>query len=372
VLKLAQSKRQNAHDAPSCPLFKFITTEASQGGVIALTTTKITRQHDIVSFSQATACRQILWSDGPWTSREIQPAWEIYYESQGHKPTATCKKCGFKKLCVLTLLTPTEVPPSPPSPPPSWCCLKYVSPEGCVRVQGRRPEPTMTNWGNESKTCASILQDIAEHNRRELVAFCQECWHFTDFQHNKGTIAALELMTKLKIDAHRTASGTQGRLRGALAKYVEHCKAPGPDKCPNELLKTMSDEEFLIVQAWVNEILTLPEKTIDTAHQSLSTINGTISLLHKGGSTNKTSDQRPVVLLNSGYQLLNYIINERLKRIVEQTNVLEPRINGERLNVTRRAHGCMQVGCQQGRGQQSQPSPLNPKRFIHTSKLVKS
>jgi len=30
-------------------------------------------QHDIVSFSQATACRQILWSDGPWTGtgREI-------------------------------------------------------------------------------------------------------------------------------------------------------------------------------------------------------------------------------------------------------------------------------------------------------------
>ena len=55
-------------------------------------------------------------------------------------------------------------------------------------------------------------------------------------------------MTKLKIDAYRTASGTQGRLRGALtsqeiAKYIEYClkpgKAPGPDKCPNELLKTM-------------------------------------------------------------------------------------------------------------------------------------
>jgi len=69
----------------------------------------------------------------------------------------------------------------------------------------------------------------------------------------------------------------------------------------------------------VNEILTLPEKTIDTAHQSRSTMNGTISQLHKGGSTNKTSDQRPVVLVNSGYQMLNYIINERLKRIVEQT-----------------------------------------------------
>jgi len=146
-------------------------------------------------------------------------------------------------------------------------------------------------------------------------------------------------MTKLKIDTHRTASGTQGRLRGALtsqgiAKYVEHCqkpaKAPSPGKCPNELLKTMSDEEFLIVQGLVNEILTLPEKTIDTARQSRSTMNGTISQLHKGGSTNKTSDQRPVVLLNSGYQVLNYIINERLKRIVEQTNVLEPGQGGGR------------------------------------------
>jgi len=42
VLELAQPKRQDAHDAPSYPLSKFITTEASQGGVIALTTTKIT------------------------------------------------------------------------------------------------------------------------------------------------------------------------------------------------------------------------------------------------------------------------------------------------------------------------------------------
>jgi len=76
--------------------------------------------------------------------------------------------------------------------------------------------------------------------------------------------------------------------------------------------------------------LTLPEKTIDTARQSRSTMNGTIAQLHKGGSTDKTSDQRPVVLLNSGYQLLNYIINERLRRIVEQTNVLEPGQGGGR------------------------------------------
>jgi len=46
--------------------------------MIALTTTKITRQHDIVSFSQGAACRQILWSDGPWTGGEIEPACENY------------------------------------------------------------------------------------------------------------------------------------------------------------------------------------------------------------------------------------------------------------------------------------------------------
>jgi len=66
----------------------------------------------------------------------------------------------------------------------------------------------MTNWGSASKTCASIPQDTAEHNSRELVAFCRGCWHFTDFRHNKGTIAALELTTKLKIDACRTANST--------------------------------------------------------------------------------------------------------------------------------------------------------------------
>jgi len=84
------------------------------------------------------------------------------------------------------------------------------------------------------------------------------------------------------------------------------------------------------VQAWVNEILTLSEKTINTARQSQSNMNGTILQLHKGGSTNKTSDQRLVVLLNSGYQLLNYIINERLKWIVEKANGLEPEQGGWR------------------------------------------
>jgi len=75
---------------------------------------------------------------------------------------------------------------------------------------------------------------------------------------------------------------------------------------------------------WVNKIL-----TEDTSRQR-ATMNGNILQLHQGGGANKTSDQRPVVLLNSVYQLLNYVINERLKKIVEPANILEPGQGGGR------------------------------------------
>jgi len=78
------------------------------------------------------------------------------------------------------------------------------------------------------------------------------------------------------------------------------------------------------VKMWVKEFL-----TEDTSRQR-ATMNDTISQLHKGGGTNKTSDQRPVVLLNSVYQLLNYVINERLKKIVEPANILKPGQSGGR------------------------------------------
>jgi len=42
----------------------------------------------------------------------------------------------------------------------------------------------------------------------------------------------------------------------------------------------------------------------------------TLSLSH-------SLSEGPVVLLNSGHQLIDYIVNERLKRIVELANVLE-------------------------------------------------
>ena len=40
-------------------------------------------------------------------------------------------------------------------------------------------------------------------------------------------------------------------------------------------------------------------------------VHGLVALLHKGGgSTDRASDYRPVVLLNSLFQLISYIIQE--------------------------------------------------------------
>ena len=81
----------------------------------------------------------------------------------------------------------------------------------------------------------------------------------------------------------------------------------------------MTDEEFQleIVKMWVDKFL-----TEGTSRQRV-TMNGTISQLHKSGGTSKTSDQRPVVLPNSVYQLLIHVINELLKKNIEPANILE-------------------------------------------------
>jgi len=145
-------------------------------------------------------------------------------------------------------------------------------------------------------------------------------------------ISILPLMVKLLIDTHGTAEHQPGRFRGEInsqeiKKYVAMClkpgKSTGPDRFAHELAKTMTDMEFEIVKMWVNKIL-----TEDTSWQR-ATMNGTISQLHKGGGTNKTSDQRSIVFLNSVYPLLNYVINKRLKKIVEPANILGPGQGGQ-------------------------------------------
>ena len=58
--------------------------------------------------------------------------------------------------------------------------------------------------GNASQIRASLPQVTVEQDRRELVAFYQECWQFTNFKHNKGKVGILPLMVRLLIDTYRT------------------------------------------------------------------------------------------------------------------------------------------------------------------------
>ena len=84
-----------------------------------------------------------------------------------------------------------------------------------------------------------------------------------ELQAQQGRNRPLALMMRLLIDTYRTAEHQPGRLRGELTsqeikKYVAIClkpgKSTGPDRCPDELTKTMTDEEFQIVKMWVIEM----------------------------------------------------------------------------------------------------------------------
>ncbi len=78
----------------------------------------------------------------------------------------------------------------------------------------------------------------------------------------------------------------------------------------------------------INEVLTSEEPG---RNLSVKEVHGLVTLLHKGGgSTDRAENYRPVVLLNSLFQLVSYIIQERLVRIVEGSNILDPGQGGFR------------------------------------------
>jgi len=128
----------------------------------------------------------------------------------------------------------------------------------------------------------------------------------------------------------------RARLKGRVTdnefrSFVDSClkanKSPGPDGYTNECVKTMSHAELEVLRAWANEILALENARVMTVEE----MNGTISLLHKGGTTDdKPQDWRPVVLLNCTNQLVMHILNARLRSIVEKAGILEPGQSGGR------------------------------------------
>ena len=177
--------------------------------------------HDIVKTLQdgPESVKEILWSEGPWLGEELEKAWENYYEVQGYSPFATCgnDQCRSKDLCVSTSAAL-----------PSTCLSSPLHAPFTPSTPGSQvPGVDSPCSPQSSKTQASLPQATVEQNRRELVAFYQQCWQFTNFRHNKGETGILPLMGKLLIDTYRTAEHQPGRLRGELTsqeikKYGDH------------------------------------------------------------------------------------------------------------------------------------------------------
>jgi len=78
----ALQAEQTMHAGPKrvSPLSIFQITETKEGGMIVITTTRITQMHDIVKTLQdgPESAGEILWSEGPWLGEELKKAWENY------------------------------------------------------------------------------------------------------------------------------------------------------------------------------------------------------------------------------------------------------------------------------------------------------
>jgi hypothetical protein len=148
----------------------------------------------------------------------------------------------------------------------------------------------------------------------------------------------MDFMTKRDIFNTRLARPDKGGLRGklteeelekVLATCVKGRLSPGPDDIISELLKDDTSTERSVILHWINEVLTSEEPD---RKLSITEVHALVALLHKGGgSTVREENYRPVALLNRLFQLVSYIIQERLVRIVEGSNILEPGQGGFRV-----------------------------------------
>ena len=246
--------------------------------------------------------RQVLLQEGPWVGKNMTIAWELYFQAQGLAPHAWCgtENCSRRKPTVLVV--PNE--------------------EG-EGHQGEERHQTAGPTGSEG-------------GRRALGGFCTGCWKRVGLREGKDATASTEFMRLKGIFKDAKKIDPQARLRGHVTRdefqkfvdnFLKNNKSPGPDGVTNECVKTMSSEELEVLRTWVNEILSHD----DARRMTIEEMNGTISLLHKGGDTDdQPRDWRPVVLLNCTNQIVMHILNSRLREVVEKAGMLEPGQTGGR------------------------------------------
>ena len=221
--------------------------------------------------------RQVLLQEGPWMGENMAIAWELYFQAQGLAPHAWCGTESCSRRKPLVLVVPT------------------TDGEGCQ--------------GEERHQAAAPGATGSEGGRRVLGGFCTGCWKRVGLREGKDTVASTEFMRLKGIFRDAKKIDPQARLRGHVTRdefqkfvdnFLKNNKSPGPDGITNECVKTMSSEELEVLRTWVNEILSQD----DARRMTIEEMNGTISLLHKGGDTDdQPRDWRPVVLLNCTNQI---------------------------------------------------------------------
>ena len=100
----------------------------------------------------------------------------------------------------------------------------------------------------------------------------------------------------------------------------------------------MPPEQIRVLQQWLNEVLVRGELVTKVTEKEMT---GKLALIHKGGSkADQVAHWSPVVLLNITNQLIAYVINERLKEMVEYTGILTQDQGGFRQNKSTDINDC--------------------------------
>jgi hypothetical protein len=125
-----------------------------------------------------------------------------------------------------------------------------------------------------------------------MSSFCKSCWDWSDFHKHRPAPPSMDFMTERGIFKTRLARPDKGRLRGKL-----------------------TEEEL-------EKVLATHVKGRLPGHKlSVTEVHGLVAFLHKGGgSTVRAENYRPVFLLNSLFQLVSYIIQERREAQKKMSN----------------------------------------------------
>jgi hypothetical protein len=105
-------------------------------------------------------------------------------------------------------------------------------------------------------------------------------------------------------------------------------KEGGPDTYVNEIIRALTSEELEVIREWADQALR-DAKSAEVLTEEV--LNCTIRLLHKEGDTSdKSSDWRPIALLNVCMQLIHHVVNYRLTVITVVENLIVPGQGGDR------------------------------------------